>query len=151
MKYALLLIINLLAVTCLAACGSSENISPEQEVKITLKQIEAGVEARSLSQVMEKVSENYQDHYDNNKRAVARLMQFQIMRNQNINVFTLIKSINIVGNTASVELSAAMASKEVDLSIESNRLRADAYRFSVSLAKEEGLWLIQSASWERGW
>lgn len=147
MKYALLFFISLF----ITACGSSDSQSPEQQVKAVLSAIEVGVEARSLSQVMEHISENYKDHRGNDKKTVARLMQFQILRNQNINIFTVIKRIEINNKKATVELSAAMAAKEVDLSIESNRLRANAHRFSILLENQDNQWRVHSVSWQRGW
>lgn len=146
-KYALLLFVSLL----ISACGKPDTQSPEQQVKAVLSAIEEGVEARSLSSVLDNVSETYTDHQGNDKKAVARLVQFQILRNQNINIFTLINSIEATQNQASVEISAAIAATGIDLSIESNRLRADAYRFSILLEKQANEWLVQSASWQRGW
>lgn len=135
----------------LSACSSEPDLSPELQVRDTLQAIEEGVEARSLSAIMQHVSDDYQDHRGQSKKDIARLMQLQIIRNQNINIFTRIKSIEINGGTASVELSSAMAARALDLSIESNRLKADTAKFSLVLAQEGNHWRIQSGSWQRGW
>ncbi len=135
----------------LCACSSEPTLSPEQKIRATLQAIETGVEDRSLSAIMEHVSEDYQDHRGHTKKEVARIMQLQIIRNQNINIFTHIKSIDINGDVASVELSSAMASRALDLSLESNRLKADTARFSLVLAKEGDRWRVQSGSWQSGW
>ncbi len=140
-----------LLIVLVSGCSSDPDLSPEQQVRDTLAAIETGVEARSLSAIMEHVSENYQDHRGQTKKDVTRLMQLQIIRNQNINIFTRIKSIEINNGVASVELSSAMASRAVDLSIESNRLKADTAKFSLVLTKEGNHWRVQSSSWQRGW
>jgi len=140
-----------LLIVLVSGCSSDPDLSPEQQVRDTLAAIETGVEARSLSAIMEHVSENYQDHRGQTKKDVTRLMQLQIIRNQNINIFTRIKSIEINNGVASVELSSAMASRAVDLSIESNRLKADTAKFSLVLTKEGNHWRVQSSNWQRGW
>lgn len=140
-----------LAALLLAACSSEPDVSPEQQVRDTLEAIEIAVEARSLSGIMEHVSDDYQDHRGQTKKDVARLMQLQIIRNQNITIFTRIKSIDINDGIAGVELSSAMASRAIDLSIESNRLKADTAKFSLVLTKEGNQWQVQSGSWQRGW
>jgi len=141
----------LFIILLLGGCGNSDQSSPEQQVKTVLSAIEEGIEARSRSQVMEHISDDYQDHQGQDKKSVARLLQLQIMRNQQINIFTVIKDIQINEGIASVELSAAMASREVDLAVEANRLRADTHRFSLVLVDEQGYWRVQSASWQSGW
>ena len=132
-------------------CASESDLSPEQQIRETLEAIEAGVEARSLSAIMEHISEDYQDHRGQTKKDVAAIMQLQIIRNQNINIFTRIKSIEITDQIAAVELSSAMASRAIDLSVESNRLKADTARFSLVLKQEGKQWRIQSGSWQQGW
>ena len=46
-----------------------------------------------------------------------------------------------------------MASREVDLSQETNRLKADTQRLIITLRpnKNNDKWLVQSASWQQGW
>jgi len=132
-------------------CASESDLSPEQQIRESLEAIEAGVEARSLSAIMEHISEDYQDHRGHTKKDVAAIMQLQIIRNQNINIFTRIKSIEITDQIAAVELSSAMASRAIDLSVESNRLKADTARFSLVLKQEGKQWRIQSGSWQQGW
>ena len=146
MKFAPILLILLM----LTACGSSEQNTPEDRVKATLEAIESAAEERSLSGVMDHISEQYQDHQGNTKKDIARLVQFQIIRNQKISAFTLIRSLEINDDFAAVELSAAMSGRE-ELSNEKDILKADAYRFSIVLADEDGDWRVRSVSWDRGW
>lgn len=151
MKITQNLLINALLCLCFAACSSEPALSPEQSVRNTLAAIEESVEARSLSGIMAHVSDDYQDHQGQTKKDVRRVMQLQIIRNQNISVFTRIRSIEFNEGFASVELSTAMASRAVDLSLESNRLKADTAKFSLVLVEEDKQWKIQSSSWQQGW
>lgn len=133
------------------ACGSDSELSPEQQVKEVLAQIEENVEKRSRSGVLAFISDDYQDHRGRSKQDIARILQMHFIRNQQINAFTLVRSIEIDEGLAMVELSTAMAGQEVDLSQEGNRLRADTHRFSVVLSADEDQWQVSSVSWQRGW
>lgn len=136
----------------LFACGS-DPLAPEQQVRNTLDAMQEAAEARSLSDFMTHISDDYSDHQGNDKAAIRRIVQLLFLRNQSINIFTRIQSLDINNDFAAVELSAAMAARGVDLTQESNRLKADTHRFSVVLQQTSGDadWLVQSVSWKRGW
>lgn len=142
----------LLLLTCLLLNGCADDEgTPEQQVRKTLDAIELASEERSMSDLMDFVAEDYSDHQGNDKNAIRRVMQLLFLRNQSINIFSLVRSIDITNDVAAVELSAAMAARGVDLSLETNRLKADTHRFSILLKQTEGDWLIQSVSWQQGW
>ncbi|GHA16819.1 hypothetical protein GCM10008090_28070 [Arenicella chitinivorans] len=143
--------LSLFALAVLVACSSEPADAPETQVRKTLTLIEEAAEQRSLSGIMAHISDDYADHQGYDSKQIARLAQLQIMRNQKINIFTLIRSIDIENNVASVELSAAMASRDTDLSLESNRLKADAVKFSVLLKREDRDWKVHSVAWKQGW
>lgn len=145
------LITGSLLTLLLAACGSSNINDPETQVRQVLSALEEAAERRSMSDIMDNVSDDYLDHIGQDKKTLARLVQFQILKNQKINIFSLVRSIEINDGLASVELSAAMSARDEDLSSESSRLRADAFRFSILLALEEDDWRIRSVSWKQGW
>jgi len=141
-------------ISCLiiVACAGDPS-SPEQQVRNSLQAMEAAAEKRSMTDFMRYISDDYSDDQGNDKKTLRQLVQYLFLRNQNINIFSLIRSIEINGESATVELSAAMASRDVDLSQESNRLKADTQRFAVILGpnKNNTVWLIKSANWKRGW
>ena len=139
------------ALALLSACSSEPVNDPETQVRDTLTQIEEAAEQRSLSGIMAHISDDYADHQGNNNKQIARLAQLQILRNQKINIFTLIREINIDNDVASVELSAAMAARDADLSVEANRLKADAVKFSILLKREDDAWKVHSVAWKQGW
>jgi len=144
-------IISIAILLLLAACSETEQTTPEAKIRAVVAQIEEGVEQRSLSQVIDHISDDYSDHKGRDKKSIARMTQLQILRNQNIHILTRIKSINIDNHYASIELSSAMSSRSLDLNIEANRLKADSYRASLALKNESGQWRIISSSWQRGW
>ena len=147
----MLALMGVLATIQLSACGSADPRSPEQQVRATLEAIELGVEARSMDAVTEHINKDYSDHQGHTIRDIKRLIQLQFIRNQSINIFTSIRSLELTDGVAAVELSAAMSSMAIDLSQESNRLRADTHHFSILLSQQDDKWLVDSVSWARGW
>lgn len=146
-----LLLLGLFATLLLSACSNDEPMSDEQQVRAVIKSMELAAQERSLSAVMQHVSPNYSDSKANDFKAVQRLVQLQFLRNQNINIFSKVSELEIIDNAAAIEMSLAMTSGKFDLSDESNRLRADTFRFSLLFIKEKNDWHLQSASWQRGW
>lgn len=147
-----LLTILLSCLIFVVAC-SGDSTSPEQQVRNTLTAMEDAAQKRSMSDFMRYISDDYTDHHGQNKDALKGFAQLLFLRNQKITIFTVIKSIDIKNDVAKVELSAAMASREVDLSQEINRLKADTQRFSITLKpnKKNDAWLVKSANWQQGW
>jgi len=135
-----------------AAC-SKDPSSPEEQVRNTLSALESAAEERSTSEFMQYISDDYLDGQGNTKQDLKRYVQALFIRNQKINIFTFVKSMDINSGIATVEISTAMASRDIDLSQENNRLKADTQSFSVILSpnKNKKTWLVQSTSWERGW
>jgi hypothetical protein len=146
--------ISLWVVLCfLSACGSSDPQSPEERVMHTLSLLEEAVERRSVSDFMQHVAEDYQDHQGHSKKDIRRLIQLQYVRNQNIHILSKINELNIQDDLATVELSAAMASSAAALGGDITRLKADTHQFSIVLRSldNQQSWLIESVAWERGW
>ena len=137
-------------VFVLQACGGEQD-SPETQIREVLKLMEQAAQDRSTSGVMKHISDSYSDHLGNNKKQVQQLITFQVLRNQKISIFTLIRSIEINADVAEVELSLATAGRESDLSSESQRLNADVFRISLLMQDIDSKWQVTSASWERGW
>ena len=146
-----LVVLGLLLTT--GACGDSDLATPEQQIRATIDAIVAAAEERSTSSVMEFVNDDYVDHEGYSKDDIRRIVQVHMLRNQNITIFTRIQSLEVNDGVATVELSAAMAARGVDLSQEQNRLRADTHHFSVVLSDpdQDQQWVVDSVSWRRGW
>ena len=143
-------VLSCLLMFFLSACSSDQN-SPEQQIRSVLALMEQASQERSTSGVLEHVSERYSDHLGHTKKEIRQLVTLQVLKNKNISLFSLIRAIEIQDNSATVELSLATAGSKVDLSSESERLAADAYRVSLLMNLEDSHWRVSSASWKRGW
>ena len=133
----------ILALFFITACDNDTQ-TPEQQIKAVIADIEQGIEERSLSQVMEHISDDYHDHKGRSKKDIKRYVQLQILRNQNITILSRVKSLDIQNDIASVELSAAAAARGSELNIAS--VRADTHKASVVLKSDSGDWKVISAS-----
>lgn len=132
------------------AC-SQDNLTPQAQIKLSIEKMELAAEDRSLSSFMDNISKQYSDHEGNDYKAIARYVQLNYIRNQNINIFSRIQSIEITDNTATAEVSVAMGSRGQDLSNEQGRLKANTMHFSILFSKQKQEWLVKSVSWRRGW
>lgn len=134
----------------LFACNN-EPPSPEDALREVISDMELAAEDRSLSDFMQHVSESYSDHKGNDRKAIANYVRFNFIRNQSINIFSQIKSLEIIENNASVEISVAMGSKTDNLNSETTRLRAKTLQFSVLFQLNDNKWMVKSVSWQDGW
>ena len=137
-------------IILLVGCSGDPD-DPEQQIRNVLEQIELAAEERSRSDISEHISDNYFDDRSQQKNDVNNILRIYLLRNQSINIFTKIYSIEFINpRRAEIKLSAAMAAKGVDLSNETERLKADLHRFLVVMENEDGDWKVMSAEWRRG-
>lgn len=143
----------ILLSTWLTACSGDPENSPEKAVLDTLNAIEVAAEARSLSNFMQHISDDYRDHHGNLKQDIQRIVQFQYIRNQQIHILSDVKSLVIDGTQATAQVNVAMAARAVDLENPVRGLRARTYHFSVLLTSddEQQEWHIASVAWKQGW
>lgn len=139
----------LLAVLLLAC--SSEPSSPEAQIKAVIAQMEDAAEGRNRRGLSEHISDSYSDEHGN-KDSLNNIFRAYLLRNNNINIFTVIHRMQAVSaQEYRVELSTFMAAKGVDVESEAGRLKADSHRFTVTFVDEssDGEWKVRSAVWQR--
>jgi hypothetical protein len=133
---------------CLALACSGGAETPEDQVRALLASLEESAERKDAGEMKEHVSEGYSDAHGNDQRAVAQLVAFHLLRNQSVHLLTRVQSVEIPapGETRAVVL-VAMAGTEIEGPEALIALRADLYRFELSLADEDGVWRVRSADW----
>ncbi len=114
-----------------------------------LAALEAGAEAKNAGAMKEHVSEAYADAQGNDKRAIAQLVAFHLLRNQSVYLLTRVVSVAIEApGQGSAEVLVAMAGTPIAGPEALVGLRADLYRFDLRLAEEPGgEWRVRSAEW----
>lgn len=130
----------------LLSCGKGD--TPEEQVKRFVAAGEEAVEARSIGDVQELISEQYEDERGLGKRDFVALTARYLLTNKNIHVLTRIGSLEFPsGDRAVVQLYAAMTGQNVsDLDALLN-MQADLYIFDLELAREDKEWKLVRARW----
>lgn len=130
------------------ACGGGDE-SPEAAVRRTLAAIEAAAEARDPGALAEHLSAAYADPQGHDRDAVRRLAAMHLLRHQRVHTFVRVRELAIPEpGQAETDVLVAMAGAEIPDAEALARLRADLYRFTVSLREEEpGVWRVTSARW----
>ena len=132
----------------LVACGG-EDSSPDAAVRRTLAAIEAAARARDVSALAEQVSEAYADDRGNDRQAARQIAAFHLLRNQSVHTLTRIRSVTFEEpEQARVEALVAMAGTAIPDADVLATVRADLYRFDVTLREEQpGTWRVLAARW----
>ena len=132
----------------LIGCSSEPELTKDQLLKQSIEQLEQRFEARKLGEIVEYVSQNYQDDYGRKYDDVKRVIQLQLMRHKTVHIFSVIKEIQWIDDANStVQITAAMAGKPItDLSLLPT-LRADMLNFTVQFVLEDEVYKVKSASW----
>jgi hypothetical protein len=139
----------LLAGSCLLALACTrEPSSPEDRVRALLAALEESAQRKDAGEMKQHVSEGYSDAQGNDKRAVARLVAFHLLRNQSVYLLTRVQSIEIPEpGQAHAQVLVAMAGTPIEGPEALVRLRADLYRFDLAMREEDGDWRVRSAEW----
>ena len=144
-------LVALLTVMLSVAACSSEQDSPEVQVRALLEQGEAAAEKRETGILRRMISEKYSDSQGQDKKAVEGLLRYYFLRNESIHLFMHIRQITIPRpDVAQAIVMVAMAAQPIADVEQIERLRADLHRFDLSLAREEnGEWKVTRAEWRR--
>jgi hypothetical protein len=135
-----------LALTLLnAGCWSTD--SPEARVRVTIAQAETLAEAKDLGGLKDLISDAYRDDAGQDKRAIMGLLFLHFRRHESIHLFTRIDRIEVLQTTISATVYTAMAGRPIPGAADLPIVRADLYRFDLTLAKEGRAWRVTAASW----
>lgn len=140
----------LLAVAALALLScSGEPPSPDAAVRATLAAIEASAGERDPDGLEEHISDSYADARGNDKRAVVGIAALHLLRNQAVYTFSRIQEVDTTEpGRAAVRALVALAGRPIRDAASLASVRADLYRFDVTLREEEpGAWRVISAAW----
>jgi hypothetical protein len=137
-----------LAWVVLAACGPEAD-TPEARVRAVLARAEEGAEARDLGIVKPLISERYADRNGHDRKSIQRLLAYHFLRSRSIHLLTRVDSVDFVEPPrAAVTVFVAMASTPIPGASDLARVRADLYRFDLTLAEEtDGEFRLIDAGW----
>ena len=148
MKIKYLTIIFLLLSSFLIAY-SDEKTSPEDEIRLYIKDVSAAAEERSHRDVADLIDESYADQRDLKKKQLIKMLRAYFFTHKNIHLFTQIESIVLQSERqAFVTLHVAMTGSIIKDISALNGLRAQVYRFELLLIKDKR-WLLKQAKWQQ--
>lgn len=112
-----------------------------------IERAETLAEAKDLGGLKNLVSDAYHDDGGQDKRAILGLLFVQFRRYESIHLFTRIDRIEIRELHATARVFAAMAGRPIPRAEDLPALRADLYRFDLTLTEEGGEWRVTRSSW----
>lgn len=145
-------IVNALTVALMiavTACSNSTPLTPEEQVTALMAEMEIALEERNLSAMFEHVSDNYEDHRGNDKKALRKIAQAYTLRNKGISIVSSLNSINALDDsTVAVEASILLGARANNGGNLLPQLSADSQRVSAVFGLEEDAWKLISMSWK---
>ena len=130
-----------------SACRSGDH-SPETQVRATIGRAETFAEAKDLGGLKGLVSDAYHDEAGQDKRAILGLLFVQFRRHQSIHLLTRIERIDINPPAqATATVFTAMAGRPIPAVSDLPALRADLYRFDLTLDNERDTWRVTQSIW----
>jgi hypothetical protein len=140
----------LFVVALINGACSSERENPEKQVRSLLEQGETAAEHKQAGALRQMISERYSDSQGQDKKAIEAILRYYFLRNESIHLLTRIQQIVVSKlDTAQAIVLVAMAGQPISGPDELDRIRADVYRFELSLSREDGEWKVSRAEWRR--
>ncbi|MBT8077519.1 MAG: hypothetical protein KJO31_03040 [Gammaproteobacteria bacterium] len=129
----------------LVACGGPVG-GPEQQLRQWIADAEAAAEEKDRRKLLSLVSEHYIDARGNDIDEIDRMLRFYFLRQQTVNLATVVDDIVVSGETAA-DIRVTIGSMGLDQS--SIGFDADAYKFHFELENNGDEWLLMGARWAR--
>ncbi|RIL06394.1 MAG: hypothetical protein DCC71_07015 [Proteobacteria bacterium] len=133
-------------VLALACAGDPQ--TPEERVRAVLADLEAAAEARDVAALKEHLSADYRDAHGNDRRAVAGIATMHFLQHESVHLLVRVRGVERVADGEARALAlVAMAGTRIESAEWLESLRADLYRFELTLRDEDGDWRVASAAW----
>lgn len=138
----------LIVAAWMPACRA-EPESPEAQVRTLIQRAEAAAEEKRVKALKQLVSESYSDGHGRDKEAIEGLLTYYFLRNQSIHLLTRVQSLEFPEPArCRATVFVAMAAKPIPNIDQLTRIRADLYRFDLSIRDEgSGDWRVTRAAW----
>lgn len=137
----------LIALIALAGCDNA--VSPEQQIRAVITQIEAAVEARDVGDLMEHISHQYRDAHGQGPDEASRYVRGYFIAHQTIHLLTRIEHVEFPSeDEARAKVLVGMVGRDAEGGAAWD-LAADLYEFDIALLREGEDWKVRYAEWVR--
>jgi hypothetical protein len=128
----------------------SRRTSPEDQVRETIAAVARAIEDKDLKAVRARVAEGYRDAEEHDRPEMMATLQLLFRRHERIYLLTRMTSVGVAATgEARAVVVAAMASTPLKVAEDLARVRADAYRFDLTLVRGKGDdWQVAAAAWQ---
>lgn len=146
----LLSLLILAGLAALPSCSPDPG-SPEEQLRALVRQAEEAAEEKSLSPIRRMISDDYSDEGGNDRQAIEGIIRYHFLRHDAVHLITRISDLAFPEpGRAEIQIFAAMAGEPIPSADRIDPLRADFYRFELTLAREDkGEWKLVTARWGR--
>lgn len=133
----------------LAGCGGPES-DPEKAVRDLIQRAELAAEKRDAETLKDMVGDDYRDDRGWTRRQMAAFVHSILLRRRQINLFTVIREIDVIEPTqARAVVLVAMSGRPVTDTQELAELRASLWRLEVWFKNRDGEWPVVRVEWRR--
>lgn len=142
---ALLILISACIFPSISGCQKD---SEEDKVRTTIVTVRNAAEDKDLKTMLSHIAKTYRDRQGNDYDGIKNLILFYFFRHQKISVLLPDIAVSVDASSAAAHFEAILSSK----SGSSGTVLPEAlgaYRFDVSLIKDQNEWKIVSADWQR--
>ncbi len=139
----------LLVLAAAVACHDGPR-TPEARVRAVIERAQQAVAEKDLGILTELVSKRYEDASGRDRDAIVTMLRRQFVEFQSIHLLTRVQSLELP-EPKRAEARVLVAAGATPLSEEDlASMRADLYRFELTLANEDpGGWRVVRAAWRR--
>ncbi len=129
---------------------SCSRTTDEDRIRDEIRKIEKSVEDKKIAQTLKYISRGYRDPQGYDYDGIKGLLLMYFYRHQRISVYITGLEISSTGDSAVATFEAVLSGAK-DIQSPSDILpeAMGIYGFEVGFKKEEGVWKITSAKWER--
>ncbi len=136
-------------VVLIANCGG-EMQTPEDQVRAQIQKATIAAEKKDLGTLRDLISEHYADNHQQDKRGVEATLRFHFFRNQTIHLLTRVPELTVTdADHALATVLVAMAGVPIASANDLPSLRADLHHFDLEFIREDSVWRVQRAAWQR--
>lgn len=140
------------ALLLLQACGSESDLDKKTRLLNVIQTMEKNIEAKALDDFMDYVSDDFTlTSRGYNKKDAERMLRIRLMRNANVHVHHVVKSIDWLNDgedQATAEIVAAMAGTDFSLT-DMPSFRGDMVKFKATFELIDGQYVITETTWQR--
>ncbi len=137
------------AAGCALLVGCRRALSPEQQIRRLLDQLETAVEEQDVAAVRQGLSPSFRGPDELDRAGALGLLQLRLRRSPP-HLLVRVDQLEVTGDgLGHVQLLVAMAALPISGPEALPHLEADLYRFDLQLAREDGRYRVRAATWER--